>query len=187
MQANSRATRTNREEKNRNKHTVGLELGKIILACSEWATPLSPPLMKVHTSQLCESIWSRREKRNHSRTEGEFVLPLMNGTMPRQLLHKCQKWDLCCFNWIPLEVSNYRWIPHFMGFCRNMAMLATCVFFILKLKPWWETGLSNSLAQQLKNICQHFYTRPCPARINSIPDLCSSINCKKLHQYHNLL
>lgn len=55
-------------------------------------------------------------------------------------------------------------IPHFMGFCCNIAMqrlLATRVFFILKLKPWWETGLCNGLAQQLKNTFQHFYTRAC--------------------------
>lgn len=126
------------EEKNRNKPSVGLELGKTIPACSEWATPLSPPLMKVHSAQLYESIWNRREEGNHSRIERECVLPLMNGTMPRQLLHKCQKWDLCCFSWIPVEVLNYRQIPHIMGFCCSTAMqrlLASRVFSILKLKP----------------------------------------------------
>lgn len=125
------------EEKNRNKPSVGLELGKTIPACSEWATPFSPPLMEVHTAQLYESIWNRREEGNHSRIERECVLPLMNGTMPRQLLHKCQKWDLCCFSWILLEVLNYRQIPHVMGFCCSTAMqrlLASCVFSILKLK-----------------------------------------------------
>lgn len=51
------------------------------------------------------------------------------------------------------EVLNYRRIPNFLGSRCSTAMRrlrATCVFFILKSKPWWETSLCNGLAQQLK-------------------------------------
>lgn len=87
-----------------------------------------------------------------------------------------------------LEVLNYRWIPNFLEPCCSAAMqspLATCVFFILKLKPWWETSLCDRLAQQLKMYFSTFI--PSLPEISSIPALCSPFKCKKLHQHHNWL